>query len=142
MTFAASGASLSEDASGGSLARQSPTRHRHPRQRQRTREIPESLTVSVSAVHPGHGTFGYAELLEGVVATPHGPAAVSFLVAQRLAGDVAESAKFAISFRTEDHADGVTYRVDAAELLGGIVRAYFEQQKGDRPLEDSDQEPE
>ena len=116
------------------MARQSQTRQRHTRQRQKPREIPDSLTVSVSAVHPGQGTFGYAELLEGVVATRHGPAAVSFLVAQRLAGDVAESAKFAISFRTEEHAEGVTYRVDAAELLGGIVRAYFEQQRGDRPL--------
>jgi hypothetical protein len=104
--------------------------------RQKTRAIPDSLTVQVSAVHPGHGTYGYAELLEGVVTTRHGPASVSFLVAQRLAGDVAESAKFAISFRTEDHMDGVTYRVDAAELLGGIVRAYFQKRRGDRPLPD------
>jgi hypothetical protein len=103
--------------------------------------IPDSLTVQVSAVHPGHGTYGYAELLEGVVATPHGPAAVSFLVAQRVAGDVAESAKFAISFRTEKHSDGVTYRVDAAELLGGIVRAYFEERSNDRPIvEDGEDE--
>jgi hypothetical protein len=102
--------------------------------RQKTSAIPESLTVQVSAVHPGQGTYGYAELLEGIVATRHGPASVSFLVAQRVAGDVAESAKFAISFRTEDHSDGVTYRVDAAELLGGIVRAYFERRRNDRPL--------
>ncbi len=121
------------------MARQSQTRQRYTRHRHKTREIPESLTVSVSAVHPAQGTFGYAELLEGVVATRHGPAVVSFLVAQRLAGDVAESAKFAISFRTEDHVEGVTYRVDAAELLGGIVRAYFEQQRGDRPLEESEE---
>jgi hypothetical protein len=98
--------------------------------------IPESLTVQVSAMHPGQGTYGYAELLEGVVATRHGPASVSFLVAQRVAGDVAESAKFAISFRTEQHENGVTYRVDAAELLGGIVRAYFDQRRTDRPLPD------
>jgi hypothetical protein len=124
------------------MARQSQTRQRHARHRQKAREIPESLTVSVSAVHPGHGTFGYAELLEGLVATRHGPAAVTFLVAQRLAGDVAESAKFAISFRTEDHVEGVTYRVDAAELLGGIVRAYFEQQTGDRPLGETENETE
>ncbi|MFN2566505.1 MAG: hypothetical protein ABR499_16025 [Gemmatimonadaceae bacterium] len=102
--------------------------------REKTPAIPDSITVQVSAVHPGHGTYGYAELLEGVVATRHGPAAVTFLVAQRLAGDVAESAKFAISFRTENHSDGVTYRVDAAELLGGIVRAYFEVRRNDRPL--------
>ena len=102
--------------------------------------IPEPLTVEVSAVHPGHGTYGYAELLEGIVATRYGPTAVSFLVAQRVAGDVAESAKFAISFRTEDHADGVTYRVDAAELLGGIVRAYFERRRTDRPLVEDDAE--
>ena len=124
------------------MARQSQTRQRHSRQRQKSRAIPDSLTVSVSAVRPGQGTFGYAELLEGVVATRHGPAAVSFLVAQRLAGDVAESAKFAISFRTEEHTEGVTYRVDAAELLGGIVRAYFEQQRGDRPLGETDGEAE
>ena len=124
------------------MARQSQTRQRHARQRQKSREIPDSLTVSVSAVHPAQGTFGYAELLEGIVATRHGPAAVTFLVAQRLAGDVAESAKFAISFRTEEHAEGVTYRVDAAELLGGIVRAYFEQQQGDRPLGETDDEGE
>jgi hypothetical protein len=102
--------------------------------------IPDSLTVQVSAVHPAHGTFGYAELLEGVVTTRHGPASVSFLIAQRLAGDVAESAKFAISFRTENHSDGVTYRVDAAELLGGIVRAYFEERSNDRPLPDAENE--
>ena len=102
--------------------------------------IPDSLTVQVSAVHPGHGTYGYAELLEGVVATRHGPTPVSFLVAERLAGDVAESAKFAISFRTENHSDGVTYRVDAAELLGGIVRAYFEERSNDRPLPEDEQE--
>ena len=102
--------------------------------------IPDSLTVQVSAVHPGQGTYGYAELLEGVVATRHGPTAVSFLVAQRVAGDVAESAKFAISFRTENHVDGVTYRVDAAELLGGIVRAYFDERRNDRPLEEDDDE--
>jgi hypothetical protein len=101
-----------------------------------TTAIPDSLTVQVSAVHPGHGTYGYAELLEGVVATRHGPTAVSFLIAQRVAGDVAESAKFAISFRTENHTDGVTYRVDAAELLGGIVRAYFAERQNDRPLEE------
>ena len=124
------------------MARQSQTRQRHSRQRQKSAAIPDSLTVSVSAVHPGQGTFGYAELLEGVVATRHGPAAVSFLVAQRLAGDVAESAKFAISFRTEEHTEGVTYRVDAAELLGGIVRAYFEQQEGDRPLGEPNEEAE
>ena len=124
------------------MARPSQTRQRQSRQRPKTRAIPDSLTVSVSAVHPGQGTFGYAELLEGVVATRHGPAVVSFLVAQRLAGDVAESAKFAISFRTEDHVQGVTYRVDAAELLGGIVRAYFERQKGDRPLAESEEEVE
>jgi len=105
----------------------------------KARAIPDSLTVQVSAVHPGHGTYGYAELLEGVVATRHGPTPVSFLVAERLAGDVAESAKFAISFRTEDHADGVTYRVDAAELLGGIVRAYFEKRENDRPLVDDEE---
>ena len=106
--------------------------------RRKTVAIPDSLTVKVSAVHPAQGTFGYAELLEGVVATRHGPASVSFLVAQRLAGDVAESAKFAISFRTENSPDGVTYRVDAAELLGGIVRAYFEQRRNDRPLTDEE----
>jgi hypothetical protein len=110
--------------------------------RQKTSAIPESLTVQVSAVHPGQGTYGYAELLEGIVATRHGPASVSFLVAQRVAGDVAESAKFAISFRTEDHSDGVTYRVDAAELLGGIVRAYFERRRNDRPLVDDEAESE
>jgi hypothetical protein len=116
------------------MARQkTPTRQRTP-VRQKAPVIPGSLTVQVSAVHPGHGTFGYAELLEGVVATPHGPAAVTFLVAQRVAGDVAESAKFAISFRTEKHSDGLTYRVDAAELLGGIVRAYFEERENDRPI--------
>src|ERR687896_2678485 len=116
------------------MARQkTPARQRMPT-RPKAPVIPDSLTVQVSAVHPGHGTYGYAELLEGVVATPHGPAAVSFLVAQRVAGDVAESAKFAISFRTENHSDGVTYRVDAAELLGGIVRAYFEERSNDRPL--------
>ena len=104
--------------------------------------IPDSLTVQVSAVHPGHGTYGYAELLEGVVATRHGPTPVSFLVAQRVAGDMAESAKFAISFRTEDHAEGVTYRVDAAELLGGIVRAYFEQRRTDRPLGEDEEDGE
>ncbi len=104
--------------------------------------VPESLTVQVSAVHPGHGTYGYAELLEGVVATRHGPTPVSFLVAQRVAGDVAESAKFAISFRTENHAEGVTYRVDAAELLGGIVRAYFEQRRNDRPLAGDEEDAE
>jgi hypothetical protein len=108
----------------------------------KTSAIPESLTVQVSAVHPGQGTYGYAELLEGIVATRHGPASVSFLVAQRVAGDVAESAKFAISFRTEDHADGVTYRVDAAELLGGIVRAYFERRRNDRPLVEDEAESE
>jgi len=102
--------------------------------------IPDSLTVQVSAVHPGHGTYGYAELLEGVVATRHGPTPVSFLVAERLAGDVAESAKFAISFRTENHADGVTYRVDAAELLGGIVRAYFQERENDRPLAEDEED--
>lgn len=102
--------------------------------RQKPRTIPESLSVRVSAVHPGQGTFGYAELLEGVVATRHGPTSVSFLIAQRLAGDVPESAKFAISFRTEKHLEGVTYRVDAAELLGGIVRAYFNERRSDRPL--------
>ena len=107
----------------------------------KTPAIPESLTVQVSAVHPGHGTYGYAELLEGVVATRYGPTAVSFLVAQRVAGDVAESAKFAISFRTENHMDGVTYRVDAAELLGGIVRAYFEQSRNDRPLAEDEEAP-
>jgi hypothetical protein len=106
--------------------------------RPKTRAIPDSLTVQVSAVHPGHGTYGYAELLEGIVKTRHGPAAVSFLVAQRVAGDVAESAKFAISFRTEDHSEGVTYRVDAAELLGGIVRAYFKRRRTDRPLPDGE----
>ena len=105
--------------------------------RQKTVAVPDSLTVQVSAVHPGHGTYGYAELLEGIVTTRHGPTSVSFLVAQRLAGDVAESAKFAISFRTENHSDGVTYRVDAAELLGGIVRAYFEERRNDRPLEEA-----
>lgn len=110
--------------------------------RQKTSAIPESLTVQVSAVHPGQGTYGYAELLEGIVATRHGPASVSFLVAQRVAGDVAESAKFAISFRTEDHSDGVTYRVDAAELLGGIVRAYFERRRNDRPLPEDEAESE
>ena len=110
--------------------------------RQKKVAIPDSLTVQVSAVHPAQGTFGYSELLEGVVATRHGPAAVSFLIAQRLAGDVPESAKFAISFRTENHSDGVTYRVDAAELLGGIVRAYFEERRNDRPLDDgADDEP-
>jgi hypothetical protein len=108
--------------------------------RQKPPAIPDSLTVRVSAVHPGHGTFGYAELLEGVVATKHGPTAVTFLVAQRVAGDVAESAKFAISFRTEKHLDGVTYRVDAAELLGGIVRAYFNERRSDRPLLDEEEE--
>jgi hypothetical protein len=107
---------------------------------QQAPEIPDSLTVQVSAVHPGHGTYGYAELLEGVVTTRHGPASVSFLIAQRVAGDVAESAKFAISFRTESHSDGVTYRVDAAELLGGIVRAYFEERSNDRPLPDMEEE--
>ena len=96
--------------------------------------IPDALTVQVSAVHPGNGTYGYTELLEGVVTTRHGPAAVTFLVAHRVAGDVAESAKFAISFRTEKHAEGITYRVDAAELLGGLVRAYFEKRQGDRPI--------
>jgi hypothetical protein len=106
----------------------------------KTVPIPDALTVQVSAVHPGHGSFGYTELLEGVVATRHGPAVVSFLVAQRVAGDVAESAKFAISFRTEDHADGITYRVDAAELLGGIVRAYFEKRRNDRPMVDGEDE--
>ena len=100
----------------------------------KTPAVPDSLTGQVSAVHPGHGTYGYAELLEGVVATRHGPTPVSFLVAQRVAGDMSESAKFAISFRTEDHVEGVTYRVDAAELLGGIVRAYFDQRQNDRPL--------
>ncbi len=108
--------------------------------RQKPVAIPDSLTVQVSAVHPGHGTFGYAELLEGVVTTRHGPASVTFLVAQRVAGDVAESAKFAISFRTEKHSDGVTYRVDAAELLGGIVRAYFEERQNDRPLPEVEDE--
>jgi hypothetical protein len=108
--------------------------------RQKTVVIPDSLTVQVSAVHPGNGTYGYAELLEGVVATRHGPAAVSFLIAQRLAGDVAESAKFAISFRTEKHSDGITYRVDAAELLGGIVRAYFEKRRNDRPIAEGEDE--
>ena len=108
--------------------------------RQKTVAIPGSLTVQVSAVHPGHGTFGYAELLEGVVTTRHGPASVSFLIAQRVAGDVAESAKFAISFRTENHSDGVTYRVDAAELLGGIVRAYFEERRNDRPLPEAQED--
>jgi hypothetical protein len=108
--------------------------------RPKTVAIPDSLTVQVSAVHPGHGTFGYAELLEGVVTTRHGPASVSFLIAQRVAGDVAESAKFAISFRTENHSDGVTYRVDAAELLGGIVRAYFEERRNDRPLPEAEEE--
>src|SRR5918999_2646722 len=107
--------------------------------RRKTVAIPDSLTVKVSAVHPAQGTFGYAELLEGVVATRHGPASVSFLVAQRVAGDVAESAKFAISFRTEKHAEGVTYRVDAAELLGGIVRQYFEARKTDRPLTEDEE---
>src|SRR5918992_4060281 len=107
--------------------------------RRKTVAIPDSLTVKVSAVHPAQGTFGYAELLEGVVATRHGPTAVSFLVAQRVAGDVAESAKFAISFRTEKHLEGVTYRVDAAELLGGIVRAYFNERRSDRPLTDEDE---
>jgi hypothetical protein len=34
----------------------------------------------------------------------------------------------------EHGAAGVTYRVDAAELLGGIVRAYFEERGNDRPL--------
>jgi hypothetical protein len=105
---------------------------------EKTPAVPDSLTVQVSAVHPGHGTFGYAELLEGVVTTRHGPASVSFLIAQHVAGDVAESAKFAISFRTENHSDGVTYRVDAAELLGGIVRAYFEERRNDRPLPDGE----
>ncbi len=109
---------------------------------QKTQAIPEALTVQVSAVHPGNGTYGYAELLEGVVATRHGPTAVSFLVAQQVAGDVAESAKFAISFRTENHSDGLTYRVDAAELLGGIVRAYFEQRRTDRPLVEDEEESE
>jgi len=104
--------------------------------------IPDSLTVRVSAVHPGQGTYGYAELLEGIVATKHGPTPVSFLVAERVAGDVAESAKFAISFRTEDHVEGVTYRVDAAELLGGIVRAYFEQRRTDRPLAEDEEDVE
>ncbi len=108
--------------------------------RQKAAAIPDSLTVQVSAVQPGNGTFGYSELLEGVVATPHGPTAVTFLVAQRVAGDVAESAKFAISFRTEKHAEGLTYRVDAAELLGGIVRAYFESRRNDRPLVDEDED--
>ena len=98
--------------------------------------MPDSLTVEVSAVQPGHGAFGYAELLEGIVATRHGPTSVSFLVAERLAGDVAESAKFAVFFRTESHADGVTYRIDAAELLGQIVRAYFDRRRNDRPLID------
>jgi hypothetical protein len=107
--------------------------------RQKTVTIPDSLTVQVSAVHPGNGTFGYSELLEGVVATRHGPTAVTFLVAQRVAGDVAESAKFAISFRTEKHAEGLTYRVDAAELLGGIVRAYFEERRNDRPLDEEEE---
>ena len=107
---------------------------------EKTRAIPEALTVQVSAVHPGNGTYGYAELLEGVVATRHGPTMVSFLVAQQVAGDVAESAKFAISFRTENHSDGLTYRVDAAELLGGIVRAYFEERANDRPLSDEESE--
>jgi hypothetical protein len=109
--------------------------------RQKTRAIPDSLTVRVSAVHPGNGTYGYAELLEGVVATRHGPTSVTFLVAQQVAGDVAESAKFAISFRTENHSEGLTYRVDAAELLGGIVRAYFEERANDRPLPDEEAEP-
>jgi hypothetical protein len=107
---------------------------------QKAPAIPDSLTVQVSAVHPGHGTYGYAELLEGIVTTPHGPTSVSFLIAQRVAGDVAESAKFAISFRTENHLDGVTYRVDAAELLGGIVRAYFEERGNDRPLPEAEDE--
>jgi hypothetical protein len=108
--------------------------------RQKTVAVPDALTVQVSAVHPGNGTYGYTELLEGVVATPHGPAPVSFLIAQRVAGDVAESAKFAISFRTEQHSDGITYRVDAAELLGGLVRAYFEERRNDRPIvEEEDQ---
>ena len=110
--------------------------------RQRTAAVPDSLTVRVSAVHPGQGTYGYAELLEGIVATKHGPTPVSFLVAQRVAGDLAESAKFAISFRTEDHIEGVTYRVDAAELLGGIVRAYFEQRRTDRPLPEDEEDVE
>jgi hypothetical protein len=108
--------------------------------RQKIVAIPDALTVQVSAVHPGPGTFGYTELLEGVVATRHGPAAVTFLIAQRLAGDVAESAKFAISFRTEKHSDGITYRVDAAELLGGLVRAYFEQTRYDRPIVEGEDE--
>ena len=108
--------------------------------RQKTVTIPDSLTVQVSAVHPGNGTFGYSELLEGVVTTRHGPTAVTFLVAQRVAGDVAESAKFAISFRTEKHTEGLTYRVDAAELLGGIVRAYFEERRNDRPLGEEEED--
>jgi hypothetical protein len=107
--------------------------------RQKTPAIPDSIIVQVSAVHPAEGTYGYTELLEGIVATRHGPASVSFLVAQRVAGDVPESAKFAISFRTEKHAEGVTYRVDAAELLGGIVRQYFEARKTDRPLTDDEE---
>ena len=106
----------------------------------KTSAMPDSLTVEVSAVQPGHGAFGYAELLEGVVATRHGPTPVSFLVAERLAGDVAESAKFAVFFRTEDHTDGVTYRIDAAELLGEIVRAYFDRRRTDRPLTDDGDE--
>jgi hypothetical protein len=106
--------------------------------RQKPVPVPDSLTVQVSAVHPGPGTYGYTELLEGIVTTRHGPASVSFLVAQRLAGDIAESAKFAISFRTEKHSNGITYRVDAAELLGGIVRAYFEQRRSDRPILDGE----
>jgi hypothetical protein len=110
--------------------------------RQKTVAVPGALTVQVSAVHPGDGTYGYAELLEGVVTTRHGPASVSFLIAQRLAGDVAESAKFAISFRTEEHSNGITYRVDAAELLGGIVRAYFEERRNDRPIIEEDERAE
>jgi hypothetical protein len=122
------------------MARQkTPVRHKTP-VGHKAPAIPDSLTVQVSAVHPGHGTFGYAELLEGVVTTRHGPTSVSFLIAQRVAGDVAESAKFAISFRTENHSDGVTYRVDAAELLGGIVRAYFEERSNDRPLPEPEEE--
>jgi hypothetical protein len=107
--------------------------------RAKTAVIPDSLTVQVSAVHPGNGTYGYSELLEGIVATRHGPTAVTFLIAQRVAGDIPESAKFAISFRTENHAEGLTYRVDAAELLGGIVRAYFEARRNDRPLNEDDE---
>jgi hypothetical protein len=34
----------------------------------------------------------------------------------------------------------LTYRVDAAELLGGIVRAYFEERRNDRPLDEEEEE--